>query len=317
MSKVEGDMKILLASKDPHADPNKVVTLYNRTMTNKELAGRLTSGADMLRAMMERNVVFKVYESEMKKLTASTALRINALLKQWVDGVAGWGDHQSRDWSVPKETSLAADGITPIMTTVSYHGNDESTCRGGGFLGLARRRVFKRWHHQFFFNSTIFNDPNINEELAKITYSARPGEDTPAAVAALKAAMNLPTGKYMIAIDHINSHTNYAAVRNDFKAFIASLKTDPSLSSFNHEPELLPLEAKDCTEGSTTGACSKFPAFLDGVAKIAYAQNYAYSTHNRSNYKFFFNGDVWRKKLFKTWTNQLDYLTKYYTTMAT
>ncbi len=321
MSKIDGDMKILLASKEPGADPNKVVTINGQTMTNKELAGRLTSGVDMVQAMIQRNIVFKVYESEMNKLTNITSQRIKALSDLYENQTSGWGDHQSRNWVVPRENSVSADGMTANITLQYYHGNDQLTCRGGGFLGLARRRVYKRWHHAHLFRSIVFNNENIQQELAQIIYPdkvVRVGIDTVAAQTALKSAMNLPNGRYLYGLDEVNGLRDFPAVRNSVKAFVAALKSDATLSGFNHEPELLPLQAKDCTDTSVNPDCAKFRDFIDSVAKSSYAQIYAFKTHTRSNYKFYFNGNsTMRKRLIKGWWKQLDALTDYYKSMAT
>lgn len=329
---IDKDQKTLMDAKDKGTEP---VTIDGTQMASGDLASRRTSGYDMLKLMWRRNLLFQSYEYRMNQLTDKTFQKIKSLSASIESGNAGWGNHKKKEWNVVDK---------------HYRGKRER-CRGGGFLGLGRRRVWKRWTTRAWIKSTDENMSTLsNKNVSKnLSYILGKNEDD-----VMNAFKNRRIGFFNIRRAYLldplikpeRKNTlvfrpiilglltgglgsvgvlkmaklaeTKEIMRENIRDYYKSLKLDPQKKDFVYEPELVPVEVRDCIDKPSGKGCEKFEKFLNNITDVAFAQFIAWSYHNRKDYKHYFNkAETWRRKLLGHWMTQLGNQTEYYKEIAT
>lgn len=145
MAQLEQDQQILLAASEKRKE--EMLSIYagadKEVMSSYDLATRRQSGFDVHNLMMKRNAAYRSYEYEMAKLAQEVAAKIKALN----DDMGRWTDHMERGWT---------------LAGSSYRGRDYK-CRGGGFLNLGRRKIYKRWNKKIWVQATADNLKTIGD----------------------------------------------------------------------------------------------------------------------------------------------------------
>ncbi len=306
----EEAQKVMGATKESSGN----ISINDKTYTERDVALRKATGIDMLDILRRKNLLYQEYERKMKSLLQKYAV----VIKRLDTDLGNFPNHREKEWTI--------DGVT-------YKGRNE-TCRGGGFLGLGRKRIYKRWSKAVkVTNDSGVPTEGVMKQLNIIT------EESPQSIAKKLGTKNasawsivagIATGGLSQIIANIFGSRPYfidslkvissdsTSSRESFKTkiidFNKNMVGDSSNQKFVFEPELFDTTNQGCLNNSnyaSVAECKAFREYLDGMADVSYAQNVAYSYSKRKNYKHYFNnGDTWRRKLLKHYEQALIYLSR-------
>lgn len=308
---LEDESKLIMSATK---DSQGTHTILNETVTLRNLALRKATGLDMLDVMRRKNLIYLEYEKAMSVLLQNYAMNIQRLNQDF----AAFPHHRKKEWTI---------------NGVSYRGKDER-CRGGGFLGLGRKRIYKRWNSavKITKDSAIPTEgvmKNLNiivkdspENIAKkfgtknasgwrIVGGILSGGLSELFISIFGSKPHFLDPLKAISSDSTQSRENF---KNKIIAFNKTMVGDPTNKDFIFEPELFDTSKQACLNNSAYSSapeCEKFRAYLENMADVSFAQNMAYSYSKRKNYKSYFNKDAtWRRKLLSHYEESLTYLTR-------
>jgi len=319
LAQLELDQQTLLLAQE---NKNIMVSMHGNQMTSYDLATRRISGADALYLMIRKNNAYNEYEETLKEINDGLFQQVTAM-KQEMDH---WGRGYTKDWT------LGARGHRYSTNGSSYGWNTGTyRCRGGGFLNLGRRKIFKRWNQRSWAyrpdNLLMVTQGGVAEKL-KLVY---PNQNTHFRSMFSSGSIYMIDPIYKPSDVGISDFKNMRKkIRNQIIDYYKTIKTTNASinASFLYEPELMKVSlqnfgeavsgqegsVKDCINlAETTPGCEDYVKMIDSITDTTMASYIGWSYQGRDTYKYYFTkADTRRRGLVKFWETQLANATEYY-----
>lgn len=336
LNTIEFDYKQVI---DAKKDSSKMLTIHNgEQISEKDLAGRQSSGYDGLMIMYRRNILFEELEKAMLttvKGVNDQVVDLSQVMGTWKDSETSWRvngqtfSNPSCEGSKYKKKGLLSGWKTKYWQknkdrwSVHYQVNGSAPLNAdivkrenvAKYLGLIGGTTPDEAVANFTKPTYYMMDPMMFGGLSNKSYGRTKKLKKSGSFLGLFGGF-----KDLRKAFHIDGQGSgsFTAIHNDLKPklkeYFKTLKQDAAQKGFVYEPELFTTDAKDCLDNpENPEKCAGFDAYLDEVLDQGFAHFLAYSHHTDDSYSNYFqNAATYRRKLLAKLEVDLQNLQMYY-----